>query len=89
MIRFTFVGQYFGILSVATAARADERTEDECKKLHPEITSSVDTEYCTSDLDGSEMAMDEGVKKLRQLLRLCCTNLTGFPPRIQSVRLGV
>ncbi len=45
-------------LACSTAANAQERTEDQCSKLHPEITSPVEMVTCTSDLAGSTKVLN-------------------------------
>jgi uncharacterized protein YecT (DUF1311 family) len=47
-----------GLLAISSAARADEKDEDECMRLHPEITSPVEVVTCTSDIEGSRKRLN-------------------------------
>jgi uncharacterized protein YecT (DUF1311 family) len=53
----------FALLSGATHAEA--RDEEECLRLQPGITSPVQMAACTSDLGGSEQAVQKAVAELR------------------------
>jgi hypothetical protein len=41
-----------------TAQAVDKNPEDECMRLHPEITSPVEMVTCTSDLKGSQDVLE-------------------------------
>ena len=47
-----------GLLAIGSAARADEKDEGECMRLHPEITSPVEVVTCTSDIEGSRKKLN-------------------------------
>ena len=47
-----------------TAASAEERSEEQCLQLHPEITSPVEIVRCTSALDESEGAVQKAFAEL-------------------------
>jgi uncharacterized protein YecT (DUF1311 family) len=49
---------------------AEERDEDECVRLQPGITSPVQLAACTSDLEGSEQAVQKAVAELRSRIPL-------------------
>jgi uncharacterized protein YecT (DUF1311 family) len=53
-----------GLLSLAQAGQAQQRDEDECLRLNPEIQSPVEMVTCISDLEGSEKALSEAYSAL-------------------------
>ena len=54
-----FCALVLGFLAITLTAQAVDRTpEDECMRLHPEITSPVEMVACTSDLQGSQDALE-------------------------------
>ncbi len=54
------------ILACVTTVHAAERTEAECTHMHPEMTSPVEMAACTSDVAGSQQALDSAYNTLRQ-----------------------
>lgn len=46
-----------GVLALIPPVAAQERSEDECLKLHPEIRSPVEMVRCTFDIDASEASL--------------------------------
>ena len=50
---------------VGTPCRAQERSEDDCLRLHPAIRSPVEMVTCTSDIMGSKQALDAAMSELR------------------------
>ena len=53
-----------GLLTLGQAGHAQQRDEDECLRLNPEIESPVEMVTCTSDLEGSKKALSEAYSAL-------------------------
>jgi uncharacterized protein YecT (DUF1311 family) len=60
-----FISAMIAFALTSEASQAQERDEDECLRLQPSITSPVEMAACTSDLRGSEQAVDKAVAELR------------------------
>lgn len=50
---------------IASPAVCQERTEEECKELHPRMLSPVEYATCTSDLIGSKQRLNSAYAELR------------------------
>ncbi|WP_336958089.1 lysozyme inhibitor LprI family protein [Sphingobium aquiterrae] len=55
----------FIVALFATPGEAQERSEDECFRLQPDIVSSVEVANCTSDIAGSGRELAKALAELR------------------------
>jgi len=62
--QFSTIAAVLLVLSASTAL-GQERTEEQCHQLHPEISSPVELVACTSDIEGSRRALASAHAKLR------------------------
>ena len=60
-----FISAMIAFALIGGAGHAQQRDEDECLRLQPGISSPVEMAACTSDLKGSEQAVQNAVAKLR------------------------
>lgn len=57
---------FTGDVTLPFPIAAQEKDEDECLRLRPAIRSPVEMARCTSDLDGSELALQRAYSALRR-----------------------
>ena len=60
-----FISAMIAFAPISGAGRAQQRDENACLRLQPGISSPVEMAACTSDLRGSEQAVQNAVTKLR------------------------
>lgn len=52
---------------LGSAAQAQDRSEEECSRLHPAIKSPVEMVTCTADLLGSQRQLNDALSRLRSI----------------------
>lgn len=68
MHRFQALSSALLFLLFSSDANAQERSEDECLRLHPEISSPVEMASCTWDVSRSTQSMSSSLTKLSNRL---------------------